>query len=532
MKRIYFAILSVAVVLTSCSKDESGLSAGDAAQMISIDPMIQTRATELNFESGDQIGLSVVMNDDSSVYFANQMLEYNGTNFAASNLFWYTDALTSTLTAYYPYVAGDALPTSFTVQADQTTAAAYTASDLMVASVSDATPSSSATNMIFYHKLSRIVVDATAVSGVESVVIDGLYPTATLDLEAGSVDVDESGSTVAITAPVWSDGKHKAIVVPQGAVLTISVTFEDGTVESVETSYVYFAEGKEYTATLSFSGTELSITVSGDINSWEDGGSIGESASFEEFDTYFVYDGESYNFTTIGDVTIMTENLRYIPSGMSVSSDATDGSGLWYSCTLTTDDAGTVTAAANTTDSSKGYLYNFSTAMCGEEFTADNYDQFDGSQGICPKGWHIPSYDEWFGLSGQALSVSDDKTAPFYNADGDAYGSSYSSVITANEVGFNFTFAGAVVSSKYNTTTVKESYTSTTATPAEKSVGDASFVGMPGINYYMVSTGKSTTTLWTMMSGFAYNNVDGKFYLLSTGTTTGQAVRCVRDSVK
>ncbi len=531
MKKNYLAILCAAATLVSCMPDEESSSSSSESESLIVSPTISSsRATELNFEAGDQIGLSVIMTDDSSVYAENHMMEYNGSTFTASDLFWYSDSASSTLAAYYPYASGDALPTSFTVLADQTADGAYTASDLMMSSVSGVTPSSSAVSMTFTHSLSRVVVDATSVSNVASVAIGGSYATASIDVEAGSVEADKTTSTVEITAPLWDDNTHKAIIVPQSAALTFTVTLTDGTSQSVEAAYMYYAEGKEYKVTLSFAGDELSISVSGDIDSWEDGGSIVEPVSFEEFDTYFVYDGTTYNFATIGGVTIMTDNLCYVPAGLSVSQDPTDGSGLWYPSLLTTDDEGAVTAAADTTSLERGYLYNFSTAMGGEEFTSSNYDTFEGAQGICPKGWHIPTYTEWFALCGQALSASDDTSAPFYDTDGDAYGSSYSSIVKANEIGFNFTFAGAVIASKYNTTTVKETYTSTTATPAEKSVGDASFVGEPAITYYMSSTGRTTSTLWTMMSGFAYNNVDGKFYLLSGSAATGQAVRCVRDS--
>lgn len=239
------------------------------------------------------------------------------------------------------------------------------------------------------------------------------------------------------------------------------------------------------------------------------------------------YAGESYKTITLNGVTIMAENLRYVPEGMTISSDAADGSGLWYPYTLTTDpDTGTVTAAASTS-TALGLLYNFETAM-GEAFTTENYDTFEGKQGICPDGWHIPTYDDWFALCGQALSASDDTTAPFYATDD--YDASYSSIIKANEIGYNFQFTGAVVNSKYNTTTVKDEYTSTTTSPYEKNVGDASFVGLPAISYTMCSTARSTSLLWVMMSGFAFNNVDGKYYLLSGATATGQAVRCVKDS--
>lgn len=246
-------------------------------------------------------------------------------------------------------------------------------------------------------------------------------------------------------------------------------------------------------------------------------------------DTTLEYGGVSYKTVTYNGVTWMAENLRYVPEGMTISSDGTDGSGLWYPYEFDSDG----NAVAITDNDEMGLIYNFATAIQNSNFalTEENsYDDYEGLQGICPDGWHIPTYDDWFALCGQALSASDDTTAPFYNADGDAYGATYASIIKANEAGFNFQFTGSVISSKYNTTAVKELYTSTTSTPAEKTVGDLSFVGLPAISYYMCSSGRSTSGLWGMMSTFAYNNIDGKFYLLNVSLANGQALRCVKDS--
>lgn len=104
------------------------------------------------------------------------------------------------------------------------------------------------------------------------------------------------------------------------------------------------------------------------------------------------YDGIQYRTAVMGDGrTWMVDNLRYIPEGMTVSSDPADGSGLWYPNlggeTALTDDESI---------QNYGYLYTPFVAMgiTPEDVNADNYTSFEGTQGICPDGWHIPTEAE------------------------------------------------------------------------------------------------------------------------------------------
>lgn len=158
MKRKIFTLLLATAAIVSCSKSDEPVTGGESSTKVTIDPMIQTRATELSFEENDEIGVSIVMSDDNSVYADNALLTYTDGSFSG-NLTWYDNVLeTSTVYAYYPYVIGESVPTTFTVQADQSTATGYTKSDLMIASKSDVTPTVAGTTMTFSHSLSRIVV--------------------------------------------------------------------------------------------------------------------------------------------------------------------------------------------------------------------------------------------------------------------------------------------------------------------------------------------------------------------------------------
>ncbi|MFR9522594.1 MAG: fimbrillin family protein, partial [Rikenellaceae bacterium] len=387
MKRKIFSALMIGAVLLSCSKDPIDPNVDvEPTDAVSIAAMIQSRATELSFESGDQIGVSIVMDADNSLYADNSMLSYNGSSFTG-DLYWYTDAdLTSTILAYYPYVEASSTPTSFTIQEDQTESGAYTASDLMMAMKSGVEPSSSSTTMTFSHSLSRIVVevDNQSSKSIESVVIGGSYPTAIFDLAEQSVEVDATSAIVNIKAPLWDDGAYKAIIVPQTVALTFTITFDGGEEVSRKKASVTFVAGGEYTAEITVLDSDIDVDLSGDVDDWTEGGVIPD-VSFDEYDGYFVYDGVTYQTVTFSNgATWMAEPLRYLPDGYTLSSDATEDSDAWYPYAmdydkLVEDDAVVLSPSIDylkvLTDeesiAAKGLLYSFEAAL-GKELTEEN----------------------------------------------------------------------------------------------------------------------------------------------------------------
>ncbi len=84
---------------------------------------------------------------------------------------------------------------------------------------------------------------------------------------------------------------------------------------------------------------------------------------------------------------------------------------IWYPYELVTID-GTLTAKALQDEASikeLGYLYDFQAALGGKEITDSNLTSFEGAQGICPKGWHIPTRLEYFNLVGNSTNDADGK---------------------------------------------------------------------------------------------------------------------------
>lgn len=553
MKRKIFSALMIGAVLLSCSKDPIDPNVDvEPTDAVSIAAMIQSRATELSFESGDQIGVSIVMDADNSLYADNSMLSYNGSSFTG-DLYWYTDAdLTSTILAYYPYVEASSTPTSFTIQEDQTESGAYTASDLMMAMKSGVEPSSSSTTMTFSHSLSRIVVevDNQSSKSIESVVIGGSYPTAIFDLAEQSVEVDATSAIVNIKAPLWDDGAYKAIIVPQTVALTFTITFDGGEEVSRKKASVTFVAGGEYTAEITVLDSDIDVDLSGDVDDWTEGGVIPD-VSFDEYDGYFVYDGVTYQTVTFSNgATWMAEPLRYLPDGYTLSSDATEDSDAWYPYAmdydkLVEDDAVVLSPSIDylkvLTDeesiAAKGLLYSFEAAL-GKELTEENCYDFEGSQGICPKGWHIPTRADYFALVGYSIASIDetsaqtDSSALFYDS---AYNSG--SISNAIDAGFNYTFSGVRMQANFSSTPL---YQRTMIQGSNSTKTE--WYGETALNYYMTSTcykpaySSSTGELsniqfFGLMSTFTAGGYpEGRITLAAVGVKSGLSVRCVKDS--
>ncbi|MFI3332757.1 MAG: fimbrillin family protein [Rikenellaceae bacterium] len=495
MNRYILSILSAVTLLFGCSKSDNSGEIDQEELQIVISPIIHSRATELAFEKGDQIGLSMVMESDNSLYVENVDMSYNGSIFEGDHKWYSSSSETSTLAAYYPYISSETLPTSFTIKEDQSTMEGYTASDLLIATKSEVVPTSSAILMAFTHALSRVVVEIDNQSGVsvESVIIGGSRPTVTFDAFANSVEVDLSASVVDIVAPLWDDQTYKVVVVPQSVALTFYVTLSDGRVLSREKESVTLSQGGEYLAQITIVEDDIDISLSGDINEWSDQGTIpswgeGDNADdFEEYEDYIIYEGESYKTATYNGFTVMIDNLRYIPNGKVVSSDPSDANGVWYPYSLSLDpsdlEAEGYIAEPLTDEASiikYGYLYDFATAF-GEDVVADNYDSFVATQGICPKGWYIPTMEDWYALTGDGYQQATNPSAPFYDSN-----VGYSSIQRANELGFNHVYPGAIANDKYNTMVVESEYTQSSYVG-----GDAqqeSVVGKNSLSYYMSST--------------------------------------------
>lgn len=547
MKKLLTFVLATAF-LASCQQEENEIS--PSVDRITISPII-TRATEVNFEDGDQIGLTITK-EDGSVYTSNELLMF-GNGVFSGNLNWYSEGTEkSALVAYYPYNEIGA-PTSFSVQSNQTDG--YGKSDLMAASKSEVVPSANSISMIFKHVFTKMVINVENETGLDisSVVLKGSIPTANINLAELSVAVDENAAAADITAQqVTANTTYRAIVVPQTVSFTLAVTTSNNKTLTQKLASTTLVQSGQYSVNVRVLPDDIIVTLSGEIENWTDEGEIkaddNEEVSFEEHDGYFVYDGITYHTVTLANgTTWMADPLRYIPSGYTPSSDSKANSHIWYPYALNMEEGNTSVNLSEDkviplTDEASiaklGYLYDIQAAF-GTEITENNFNTFEGKQGICPPGWHIPTRAEYFNLVGNSTkddsgTESGTQTNPdalFYNA-----GYQAAKIQSLIDAGFNYQFSGSRMSTGY-TSTPKYQSTVICATNTTQT----EWYGKQAMSYYMTSTAykanySSSTSQLTniqffgLMSTFTKANYpEGRLTLGYVSALSGQTIRCIKD---
>lgn len=270
-----------------------------------------------------------------------------------------------------------------------------------------------------------------------------------------------------------------------------------------------------------------------------------------------VYGGDKYDIVKLSNGSVwMATPLHYVPDGAAISDDPKAAkicypqgfSEVEARTDTTFNEDGTIKTASwkhsevfaplkdNESISKCGLLYSWDIVF-GEAITKDNYNTFEGKQGICPKGWHVPTIAEWKALVGNITGDKEvDKTALFYNEEYDG-----GVIADIEAAGFSFGFTGMISASKYSATNV--------ISPAMTTV--ESYVSRPSMTYVASSTGKEpaagkdATQMYALASTFSAPTWDkttnsfpetGKY---PKGRLTGMyanfaggfvQVRCVRDS--
>lgn len=248
------------------------------------------------------------------------------------------------------------------------------------------------------------------------------------------------------------------------------------------------------------------------------------------------YGGVTYKTVTLSNgQTWMAEPLRYIPEGMTVSSDPSENAHIWYSYTF---DAEGNPVADETTVEERGYLYDMYAALGGVEITTENCETFEGVQGICPDGWHIPTWEEYFLLCGKSNEMengngaSSNTEALFYDSEYDG-----GKVLTANELGWNVVFSG--VRQKNTFTATNTQYVK--AAISETNCTIENFYGAPAMTYYISSTfdkmkedsktGEiSSIYFMSMMTTFTKTYSEGRLSMSNAHCEMGQQLRCIKDA--
>lgn len=246
-----------------------------------------SRATDDAFESGDKVGLFVVNRnaDGSAVSLAasgnhvnNQLFTYNGSWTSSTPIYWKDEATHADFYLYYPYTSSVSSVTAmpFSVNANQSTESAYKASDLMVGSTLNVAPTKDNVNIGVKHVMSQMVITLAAGNGFTdetlsaagvSVAINGVKTSSTVNLADGSVTA--TGDATSVT-PLKTDGKYKALIVPQSVEETNLITINvDGRDYNLKKAFS-FVSGKRHSFTVTVSKTSNGINVN--ITGWDDDG--------------------------------------------------------------------------------------------------------------------------------------------------------------------------------------------------------------------------------------------------------------------
>ena len=282
----------------------------------------------------------------STTYQANGS---GGTTCTGTQPYFTLDGSSTTAYGYYPSKPGS----TFSVQTAQNTDANYKSSDLMYASV-NITKSNGAGSgtLTFSHKMAKIIVSATATSGVSQIkdvrIIGGsrtINVTNTTDCTLGTTLTDANSTSSYIT--MYSGGTATtascaALIPPQ----TVSGNFlqivtDKGTV-TYSLSNKAFASGQSYTFNITVNLAAVGTTVA--ITNWSNNGNA------------------TVNPTVVNEVYRQAVDLG-LPSGtkwanMNVGASSPTDYGLYF---MWGDVAGHPGAISSGTTAADGYNFGWST---------------------------------------------------------------------------------------------------------------------------------------------------------------------------
>ena len=138
-------------------------------------------------------------------------------------------------------------------------------------------------------------------------------------------------------------------------------------------------------------GSEMSFTT------LENNIPPGDALPCPGHETVTDYDGNVYNTVKIGEQCWMKENLRVTHyedgTALVLGTTTSDTEPYYY------DYSSSPIPLAD-----RGYLYNWLAVMHGTNSSSTNPSNV---QGVCPDGWHVPSYEEWTQLASYVSSQNE-----------------------------------------------------------------------------------------------------------------------------
>lgn len=236
-----------------------------------------TRATETEFEQGDQVGVYVV-NEPASLqttgnHVDNMRFTYSGNWEPDTPIYWKDKTTKADFYCYYPYETNISNIEAyyFPIKADQTSETNYKACDFLWGAAKGMSPTEDAIGITAKHLMSSIIIRLIAGNGYReedmrnaTVTICGLKTGSYINLTNGVVTPDGDSEDI---HPLSENEIRRAIVVPQNVTDTdiVKVSIEDKTYTLNQS--VTFETGKQHTCTLTVEKTNQGINIG--IGGWE-----------------------------------------------------------------------------------------------------------------------------------------------------------------------------------------------------------------------------------------------------------------------
>lgn len=292
----FFSFFSyVALLITmSCSSGNESISEPDEPDspvnkpkpiLLTCNIQSNTRVTDTGYESGDKIGLYVVNYvkgqagelQNSGNHVDNMVFTYSGTWNPQTPIYWLDNITPADFYAYHPYAdIQDVTAHSFQVNADQSTADRYKASDFLYGKALKVSPTNTAVSIQTRHLLSSMVIKVTPGNGFTaeslakanvSVKLNGHLHTALINLKEGTLTAKgEADSTI----PYKEGDTYKALVIPQTVTADNFITVTVDNREFKLNKSFTFIGGKRHVFTVTVKKTNNGINVG--VTPWEDDG--------------------------------------------------------------------------------------------------------------------------------------------------------------------------------------------------------------------------------------------------------------------
>ena len=294
MKKAKYYMPMAMLLFTACSSDdpvqpEQPQPEDRLAVMITTrtdDPpagQLQAGLYMVNYQGGHPDDLLAANN-----YVNNQLLTWTNDGWTTSTPIYWNDMETQAdFYAYAPYQASvsDARGLSFSVQTDQSTAAAFAQSDFLWGKVDGQSPTDGNFSLTLSHMFSQLTVTVTAEAGFDdnelqasdvSVYFGGSKTSCTIDIASGLSTPVGSANEVKLLS--GNDLTYKAVLIPQQVPFSNLIKVDwRGNTYTLQNSYTLEA-GRQYNITIRLkktkSGFDVGI-VGWDIIGEDFGGTIG-----------------------------------------------------------------------------------------------------------------------------------------------------------------------------------------------------------------------------------------------------------------